>query len=1208
MFSKSIFLGKWLAIAAALCASAGFGLNGCGSGSQGGAPPMASAGQAGTGAQAGAAAVQGSSLACVISADCAAGYHCDLGECLQACSEAKACSGGLVCSPRGECAATATPEPLSTARAGTLTVEPLSVPLTERDTSFEITLSTDAVNPVNYRIELSGAHLGLSPLRGSFTKTKKLTLAVNANLAKERRVLGSVRIFSDLGNANVEAPLRVGLTGRYQGVMRYDGGLVSMGDARLSVELLEKAGNVSAKVDPKESMLFPLQGAQFVTGVGFKSADELTLSFDQRIEKALGGKRNLLGRDVGRRVRLILSPANRTDFAGTFEETLFGLFVQPVKVTGSVTLRYSPDAADPDFVLGPPVTMPVGAVTWLSAKDAFGGIWGCPSILDIACTPSWINNKPACFESVKTNSYKLDQAMKAPGRSFKALVSECSNGLSTCALIPNLGCAAQQSATLSSSDLPNAAAFGRLIRRLADPGLLIANDLMVDALRDSLNKDNLNSELTRYDLATERLSPAIKWIVQPGVLDYLERLTPEGAKGDAAEPSFPAVRTLSKLLKLLSSVERERSRLSALVNRTNLAAEIQNAQERSLLSYLEAASLLHLIDTWQVALPDIAIQVAGLLTPLDGALRSLTEGASTFGIPDGFVPFVWQPSDLTKGGTNFEQMAKVAATSLEAVTVAETEFTANARQFDNDQQLLQAELQGVTANYDTQLKGICGTSFAPDAVKTDADWSKCGVDGAGELAILQGQIEQAVRRTGASFGRLQGMKDKVGIDEEALAQKQGVRRETLRFIDNAGQRLEKLTIFEGAINVAQKVLDLAANANLFNLGAPVGMSIGAGILEAQRTTINVQRQGIQTAQTMRFEQQGASLELIDGMANIQRQMIDINQVALEIQQDVLLVLESQLRLRNTLDQAKLMLNNRAQALSLIASSPINDPSFRLLRDKGAIKLLNARAQAQRMLLLMGRALEYEINTPLTAMGGAVINARNQSSLGSVNSCFTNIFNEYVIAFGSPQAYSTTVSAREMLGIKGSIVDAADGRMLSPGEQFRQLALRNDNLDSQGGLSLTFSTNLQPGNQLWSSDVCGDRITDVQAQLVGDFLGNNEAQVNVALAGAAVLRTCDTNELRSWSLGKGTSLEGGAVAVLQSGVNTFGEAPPNQSLAGQSVARSNWQVAVPGSASAPSNKDVDLTKLEDIVLKVQHRALPKRMSSFNVDISCLMIGQ
>ena len=50
------------------------------------------------------------------------------------------------------------------------------------------------------------------------------------------------------------------------------------------------------------------------------------------------------------------------------------------------------------------------------------------------------------------------------------------------------------------------------------------------------------------------------------------------------------------------------------------------------------------------------------------------------------------------------------------------------------------------------------------------------------------------------------------------------------------------------------------------------------VLGVQRTLLQVQRQELETAQTMRFQKQDASLELLDGMANIQRQVIDLNQL------------------------------------------------------------------------------------------------------------------------------------------------------------------------------------------------------------------------------------------------------------------------------------------------------------------------------------------
>jgi hypothetical protein len=209
-----------------------------------------------------------------------------------------------------------------------------------------------------------------------------------------------------------------------------------------------------------------------------------------------------------------------------------------------------------------------------------------------------------------------------------------------------------------------------------------------------------------------------------------------------------------------------------------------------------------------------------------------------------------------------------------------------------------------------------------------------------------------------------------------------------------------------------------------------------------------------------------------------------------------------------------------------------------------------------------------------------------------------------LAYGSPQDYVTTVSVRAMLGIVGPRLDSVTGETLSAGQQFRQLLLRNANLDGKGGVGLTFSTNLQPGNGLWSADVCSDRLVSVQGQLVGDFLGDDQAQINLVLSGGSVLRSCDGEDVKTWSLGPESSGASTAVAVLQAGVNSFGVAPPNTSLFGQGVARASWKLIVPGGVDAPANSDVDLKNIDDIVLRFAHRALPRRQAPMRVDTTCL----
>jgi hypothetical protein len=321
------------------------------------------------------------------------------------------------------------------------------------------------------------------------------------------------------------------------------------------------------------------------------------------------------------------------------------------------------------------------------------------------------------------------------------------------------------------------------------------------------------------------------------------------------------------------------------------------------------------------------------------------------------------------------------------------------------------------------------------------------------------------------------------------------------------------------------------------------------------------------------------------------------------------VLESQVTLANTLGQANTILQERQRFLTLVNKDPSRDPSYRLLRDGAAIMVMSARAKAQEELDLAASALQYEINMSIDGIDGAILNAHDSTTMTALAGCLTEIYNDAHTADGTAQDYVTTVSVRQMLGIRGPRKDTVTEQDLSEGEQFRQLLLRNDNLDGNGGVGIEFATDLQPGNGLWSSNVCNDRLSGVQAQLVGDFLGDNQAEVDLTLTGAAVMRACDTGALTLWSFGGKDSSASTAPASIQAGVNTFGDAPANTSLFGQSVARASWKLIIPGAAVAPSNADVDLTHVDDVVLKFSHKASPTKNAPIGIDISCLQtIGQ
>jgi hypothetical protein len=316
------------------------------------------------------------------------------------------------------------------------------------------------------------------------------------------------------------------------------------------------------------------------------------------------------------------------------------------------------------------------------------------------------------------------------------------------------------------------------------------------------------------------------------------------------------------------------------------------------------------------------------------------------------------------------------------------------------------------------------------------------------------------------------------------------------------------------------------------------------------------------------------------------------------------LLQAQLRARNAIDQAVRLHDERGRAVAIANLNPANDPAFRVLRDTRALQLLAARARAQQKLFLSARALEYEMNTPIATLGGTVLGARSKLAMSQLDKCLRSIFESYRTNYGTPQTYETSISVRKLLGILGPRTDEVTGEDLSEGQQFRQLLLRNENLDGKGGVGIVFSSNLQPGNGLWATDVCSDRVTAVQAELVGDFLGDNQAQVNLSLSGAGVMRDCGSDALHSWSFGSESPGAGTAFAVVQAGVNSRGTAPPNNSLFGQSVARASWQIVIPGGQEAPANNDLDLLQIEDIVLHIAHEANPKRDTALPIDASCL----
>jgi len=1177
--------------------------------------------------------------ACIISADCPAGTHCDLGECVQTCNTVDPCTGETTCSPRGRCVGEnekdQDPAPVTT-KIGAVRAEQAEFLLTDRDTKVSVKLTSDSTAPVRYRVELKAPHLRIAESRGEFTGSTTLTFDVVTAGLKGRDIAGSIRIVTTLGEVVVNAPIHVGLTGTYQGALRYDGGPAHLGDVQLALDILESGGEAKVRVDSKRSLLFPATSAGETTGRGsFTPADGLDVTLAQRIPKTLGGDRNHFGRDLGRKVHLKVKPDSQGNLAGTFEETIYGLFANPVTVKGTVLLNYQPQGKDPEFALADEPTMPAAPSkdVFLGPDKVFGWTGGtCDATV---CTSTSCATGAATAARIDTlattyaqplNDSVIGRKDSSSDDPFGDIASRCRKSFGTttisawtadaeaskCTLLPVVACSLPVAAKFSPGNIDLAKRVHRMTASALAPALLVAKDEVVKALTDSFVSGPAK-ESSRYDAAMTALGPASTWVLQPAVLEYLKSTSSSAAKGDALDTAttqgdtYPAARALADMLQTTGMIDGERARIAASATAEAQPELAQKAQERAVLTFLESTALLDLLETWGTAPPTVTVKLTGVLTPLDQGWNALALGANIFGVPSTYVPFVYRPEDVAKGPTNFEQMFGLAKESVAAEQEIESTFLGNKRTYDKQVADLNAQFSGLRTNFDTRIRDICGTSFDPNTVTKLEDWARCGTGAGGvkegEAGVLLLEIDAANARIRSAQSRMSGIRDKIGIDYKRIQDVYAVRADSMQFIASTGEKLAILTFTTGVIDAATSFVTTGAHANMLNFGSPYVNASIAAVLQTLKAGLEAQKSRLQTAQTLKLEAAGAQVEVINGMADIQKQTIDLAQAAVDLQQELIAMIQAQVRVRNAVTSAKALHEERERQRVLTSKDPSNDPSFRLLRDKQGFSVLKARAEAQRQLYLAARALAYETNSDIKALDGAALGAHDGASLKSLQNCLSGIYAKYRESFGSPQDYVATVSVRKMLGIAGPRVDAVTGEELNEGAQFRRYLLQNANLDGRGGVGITFSTNLQPGNGLWATDVCTDKVSTVQAQIVGDFLGDNQAQINLSLAGASFLRSCDSESVTTWSLGRGGDATG-AFAVVQAGVNTFGDATPNTSLFGQSVARATWRLVIPGGTAAPANSDLQLDKIEDVVLKLGHKALPRRSTPVSLDLSCL----
>ncbi len=1156
-------------------------------------------------------------LDCELSADCPANSYCDLGQCYQGCNRDLPCGeANVACSSRGQCV-TDQGVPVQDGEALAQTVD-VDVPkmtfLAEElyaDSSTEslgmkVTAEVDGVvstETIRYRVDPRVPWLQVADARGAFQGTLDVELTLNRKGLAPGQHTGVVVVHTTRGNAVVVVQLDQGVGGIYRGYMEYSspraGGLSGKLPIALEIDVpadreadMDGKRTAGLRVDVVRSPGFVVVGGKFPTASILVSDTGVEGTVVQRIAPGDLGEHPMIDRDVGREFSFALTATSSGNLSGTFTDTWHGMAQDSMGFSGTLRVGRVPGEKawpiDPDEVPELPGAPDLDEVTWRSSCGHANCVHDQVNATDArACTQLWLDQSHGLEDP--TNGFSVQDA----NRGYEQMSTECSNDLQNtssgapsysgntgrCISVANARCVfAFAGVTADQGGTADDLALEGLAGTLA-AGIVTTNEALSDGYWMPYHSGVATGSVV--DEVRKQLLGARKWpaLVMQEVLWPLSAhyaVTADATAG--SNNQYRAVQRLGHLLTLWRDgldawVQLERQSSSSV-------RDVLEAGRQDFVKILMGMMVLDRMADAQSApnRPEFQIMQRGF-EGMAFRLVNMAEGSDPMGLPPGFVEFLYDPLMAGPGGaTNFQQVLAARQAAIDASALAETDAIAASRDYDNQVTALQTELEDIAREADLQAAELCG-SVSGDPTQPDLD--RCG-SSSGQLAVADREVEEALLSIRAAQQRLEGLSQRVLVQAQRLREVHAVREDEIAFIDAAGRRIEALSRAGGFFSFVVKVLNPATWVD--------GGVFGAfdGLVQDQ---LNASKERLRQMQHLKSIQANQEVEYINGMATIKEMLIGRAELELEIVQTALRASTARIRAQNLRDAVR-----RIRAESELRQSKLldptglaNDPAYRVLRNH---KVRRARAsflKAKEGLYRAARAFELETNTELPSIETHLLPATRAEELRDFTTCLGTLFSDYRSAYGVPQVFTDEVSLREdILQIRGPVRDHVTGKEVSEVEQFQRLLLQPNHVDGAVGVAIPFPTTLNPGNGVWGSLVCNDQIRSIQAQLVGDGLGDDQARVLLSHGGTSLMRSCD-------AMTRGNDdilIEYGLIprrVEVQAGINAYPEAAKDAQLFGRPVAASEWLLTIPNGDLAPTNGDLDVTKIEDVVFRIEHSA-------------------
>jgi hypothetical protein len=1157
--------------------------------------------------------------ACELDLDCPVGDHCDLGACAHDCVADRDCAQDRTCDLRGRCASRESPSvtagPIAPASmAPVLATDETALDFTDFAQTKTLTVRNVGQAPLAFRILGDKPWLAAAPVTGTLAPGASTVVTVSVqSIGTGSRGTLSVVSTGGVASAAVTVPDRV--AGLYQGEVVITAP-VDMGRRALALRLAQdSAGRLQGVVDDARSPAFGYRAALEASSA--VDGQHVTLSFT--IPAKAGPVGGSSPTKVARALTLdgVIGAAGR--LAGRYTETIRGAMASPVILTGTFELL----AVDRGAPLLPAQEKPTA--TTVPAAPAFLTCDACPSgKCPASHAAAGADFLRAAFKFFGTALADGSRDAYAPIRACVDDPSGCYNPIALhCAQAHFYRAVQEKDATACSETGQTPCAQRGLLDSFK--GLLIWNSLvgnehLVRAYALGRSLDEQLSELGAARDAFQRGftgdtkgGAQVYGMLDPFFLGWIASL-PAATWSSAQASFFPEQMSLpgsqqTKLVPAFGDLDRLASEMALWVQSVGdqLAArhrlDAADGPDLVLQAGRDVAEA-------HVALASAAALLAGAAGPTDRLARALNGAASLVqtaarignglnpaGYPDTYIAYTYPPA-LGSASNNYLELARDFSNNwLATATTAYNSAQTAQRDFESTYQNLAKEVTALNADYGKRVADLCGGSARTPSI------TACGSSGGLVFDTVQ-QVKSANLRLENASMELANQYQSIEIEQNRAAQQVNLHKVTALAITEDGRKLEALADRDAVLDELE-----AASGGFFgamtslsalppNIGGAVAAAGGAvvgGMIANARNEIEKERIRIDTIARARVEYDQAKSQLIDSAARVKTMMLEIPTLrinALVAELDIARLLGL---LRSQMQEASDTMAGLDRQQKLSGTDPRRDPAFRQYRDGSTTLAAKALDGALGQLFLVTRALEYETGMTF-ARRAELFSFTTPAELASYLSDVEAAYQRFIATIGNRQQRATTISIRDQIfRFATPLVDNATGQVLPPSEVFHQLLADPRNRDADGNLRLAFTLSLGTDALIFNANLCTDTLTGLRISLVGAALGATQPEVVVQQRGSAYLRSCTDRDQNGDYLISEYGLEntvGLRRAIVQAGLNLSGlndvssGGPVNTEFYGRPIAAPYELVF---DRRAPANAGLDLTKLDDIVLFIQHES-------------------